>query len=37
MAPPDTVTVYQSLFRPGENCSAVAHADRASFIVDGDD
>ena len=24
-----------SLFRPGENCCAVAHADRAAFLVDG--
>ena len=26
-----------SLFRPGENCCAVAHADRAAFVVDGAD
>ena len=25
------------LFRPGENCCAVAHADRAAFVVDGAD
>ena len=37
MAPPDTVTIHQSLFRPGENCAAVARADRAAFIVDADD
>jgi phospholipase D1/2 len=24
-----------SLFRPGKNCCAVAHADRAAFVVDG--
>ena len=26
-----------SLFRPGENCCGVAHADRAAFVVDGAD
>jgi phosphatidylserine/phosphatidylglycerophosphate/cardiolipin synthase-like enzyme len=26
-----------TLFRPGENCCAVAHADRAAFVVDGAD
>jgi phospholipase D1/2 len=26
-----------SLFRPGENCAAVAHANRAAFIVDAED
>src|SRR5688572_19656703 len=27
----------QSLFRPGENCCAVAHASRATMLVDGEE
>ena len=27
----------KSLFRPGQNCAAVAHADRVAFIVDAED
>jgi hypothetical protein len=26
----------QSLFKPGENCNAVAHASRISLVVDAD-
>ncbi|HYC36648.1 MAG TPA: VTT domain-containing protein [Usitatibacter sp.] len=37
MAPPDTGPASTSLFRPGENCCAIARAGRAAFIVDAED
>lgn len=36
MRPPNN-DMPKSLFRPGQNCSEVAHADRVAFIVDSED
>lgn len=36
MAPPDSGTAPASLFRPGQNCCALARAERVSVVVDGE-